>query len=174
MKRFFAVAVFVFALFAGLVAWGAVLPGTQAVERSHVLAAAPDAVFAALDDLSTYAQWSRHVPDGAAVAVGACCGEGASLAWEAAGRVGSVDVLQSAPPDVLVVAAQQSEDARVVTYALADGPDGGSLVVARDEADLGGFPFLGRVAARLGRGRLRAAMDAELAALDRFTRPAAK
>lgn len=168
MKRFFLLIAVVFAVFLGIVAWGMTLPDTQTVERSAVMAADPDSVFEALDDPATHARWSPYVPEDADARSDGATGEGATLAFSSPdGRVGSLEVVQSVAPELVLISTLERDDAMMVTYALL--PDGdGTLVVASESRPLNGP--LARVGARLRRGAVEARLDAALRGLQDFTR----
>ena len=164
MKRFLAAAAVVFALFGAVALWGMTLPAVQQVERSAVIDADIERVFAAIDDLPAFAAWSPHIPDGADVQFGERAGEGASLAYGTADghSVGSAEIVQSAPPELVLIALLNRDDTAMLTYALAR-EDGRTLVVAREERALGGV--LARVSARTRRGAAEERVDAGLARL---------
>ena len=172
MKAFFASVGAVFAVFLAVIAWGAVLPATLVVERSAALDAAPADVFDVLEDLGTYPEWSRHLPPGSVPAFGERIGEGAALAWDQGGDAGSVEVMQSVPLELVRLGVQQGRRDAVATLAIAEGADGGTVIVSRDERRLGGFPFLSRVRAKLAAGGVEAQMDTELDRLNRAIPPA--
>ena len=169
MKRFFLLAAVIFALFAAVAAWGASLPELQVVEASASLDVDADSVFDALDDVSTYPDWSHHVPDTAELAFGERTGAGATAAWSGAG-VGSLEILQSVPPELVLVNLQDGDASTVLTYALME-EGGKTLVVAREESELGGFPYLARVRAKLTEGSEATEMQTSLERLGARLQP---
>ena len=175
MKWFFRISAVIFALFGLIVIVGATQSEVQVIERSAVIDADAGAVFDQVDDLRQQARWSHAAPGPdvppSALAFGQQSGAGASAAWEGPKGVGSAEILQSVEPGLVLVSVQTGARAAVLTYAIAE-EGGQTLIVARQEREFGGFPYLDRVAAKLREGRDTAAIDASLAQLATLVREA--
>jgi uncharacterized protein YndB with AHSA1/START domain len=171
MKRFLLALLLIFAVFALAVGIGAALPSTQVIERNRTLTHSVDAVFAVLEDIGTYPEWSSFVPDGAETVMDARYGDGASLLWEKEGALGSLEIVQTSAPDLVALFVQSDRTDRQVTFALIESETGGTLMVIREEQSHGGFPFLDRLGGRLRQGRRGQTLDSSLAALDGIIPP---
>lgn len=156
MTWFFRITGLIFLLFAGVVGAGAFLPGVQTLEASAVSRADPESVFDIVDDLSTHPRWSHAVPDIDGMAFGETVGTDASAAWDAGGAVGSATIVQSIPPELVLVSVESGGDDVVLTYGFGE-ESGGTLLFVKQEREWGGFPYLDRVAGALRRsGDVRA------------------
>lgn len=129
------------ALFVGV---GILLPGTVEVTRSVEIAAAPDDVFAFLDDLDAWTEWTPW-GDVQSRLEGPPSGPGARRVWDDP-RLGSgsLTIVGANPPhsvDYLVEVEGGSLrfEGRITVEARA----GGSLVTWTERADLGWNPLLG-------------------------------
>ena len=77
-------------------------PDTFSIERSAVMNAAPDKVFAQINDLHNWAAWSaweKKDPNMKKTFSGAAAGKGAVYGWEGNGNVGkgSMEITESIP-----------------------------------------------------------------------------
>ena len=141
-------AVFVAAL-AALLVYAATRPGTLVVQRSLRIAAAPDKVFALVNDLGRWAAWSPYEKKDPAMKrtlSGPASGKGAIYAWEGNKNVGKgrMEIADAAPPSRIAIdlsfekpfAAQN-----VVVFSFE--PQGGATVVTW--AMRGRSPFMAKL-----------------------------
>jgi hypothetical protein len=131
-------AVFVLAV-AALLAYAATRPGTLEVRRSASIKAAPDKIFALVDDLGRWAAWSPYEKKDPAMKrtlSGPPSGKGAIYAWDGNKDVGKgrMEIADTAPPgrvtinldfekpfaghNVVVFTFEPKGDATAVTWAM--------------------------------------------------------
>ena len=89
---------------AAFAAYVAMLPSQFAVERSAIIAAPPQAVFAQVNDFHKWQEWSPWAkldPNAKAVFEGKDAGEGASFSWDGNSEVGSgkMTITESKPDE---------------------------------------------------------------------------
>jgi hypothetical protein len=104
MLRTFLLAIF--ALLAGLLLWGGLLPAKFHVERSTVINAEPAAVYANVNDLSKWEAWSpwaKRDPNAKSVFEGPSSGPGAIMRWDGNDEVGkgALAITEVVPSEVV-------------------------------------------------------------------------
>lgn len=83
-------------------------PGMFRIERSILIQASPDAVFARVDDFRAWRDWSPYEkldPRMSRIYSGPDHGRGAAYAWESKGRAGAgrMEILESSPARRIVI-----------------------------------------------------------------------
>ena len=155
--------------FAGLCAYGYFLPAQQSIERSIEIDAYPDEVFPYINNLQKYPLWSplyAAISDGQIIYGGAAEGIGQSMAWQgSAGDFpsGSQEILQSQSGEFVRVQVNLSGRAATATHALLPDEAGEFVtVLTQSEINLGGFPYLGRIAGKLSQADREGQFDEAL------------
>lgn len=164
MRWFFRITGLIFLVFALLVGFSALLPQTQTIERSQVFDLSVETIFDTVVDLRTHSSWSHLVPESTALAYGQMSGTGASAVWRQQGSVGSIEIQQTIDSSLVLTSVHVGRASHVLTYVLA-AEDTGTIVLLRSDRDLGGFPYLHRLRAKIGEARTAAQMDASLVRL---------
>lgn len=172
MKWFIRGILLVIFLFIGTCIVGFFLPAVQTSERSVEINAHGEDVFARLNDLRSYAQWSPLQPalQGASIIYGGPeMGVGQSMVWKD-GRgehnFGAQEILQSSDLEFVQLSQNLAGRELTVTHAiLAQGRGEGVIVLTKTESALGGFPYLSRVRAKLKSGAADQKLDAALSRL---------
>lgn len=129
------------ALFVGV---GILLPGTVELTRSVEIAAPPDDVFAFLDDLDAWTEWTTW-GDVQSRLEGPPSGPGARRVWDDP-RLGSgsLTIVGANPPHSVDYLVEVEGGAlRFEGRITVEARDGGSLVTWTERADLGWNPLLG-------------------------------
>lgn len=158
-------------LFVAMCVIGFFLPNTQVIERSVEVKAYPEDVFPFLNDLTSYSEWSplhAQLINAEIVYGGADQGLGQTMAWQKGDGqypFGSQEITQSQEGEFVQVKTNLSGQVITATHALLT-EDGESItVLTKSELDLGGFPYLQRVRAKLRESALNQHFDASLTRL---------
>jgi len=142
---------------------GFALPGTWSAERSAVVPAPPDALYALVEAPSAWTRWTAW-PDSGVVAEGPERGVGARLRWDDRELGdGSFEIVEATPPTrvryrVEVQDASMRTDGTLTLAAEA----GGTRVTWREEGDFGWNPLMGywaRLMERVQGRELQKALD---------------
>ncbi len=172
MKWFIRGILLVILLFALTCIAGFFLPAVQTNERSVEISAYAEDVFARLNDLRSYAQWSPLQPalQGANIIYdGPETGVGQSMVWKGgAGEhsFGAQEILQSHDLEFVQLSQNLAGREMTATHAILTQEAGERVIVlTKTESALGGFPYLSRVRAKLKAGAANQDLDAALARL---------
>ena len=151
---------------------GFFLPAIQTHERSAQINAYAEDVFAHLNDLHSYHEWSPLQPalKGANVIYdGPDMGVGQSMVWkDGSGEhsFGAQEILQSSDLEFVQLSQNLAGRELTATHAiLTQGSGEGVIVLTKTETALGGFPYLSRVRAKLKSGNANQELDAALSRL---------
>lgn len=147
MKWLFRIIGLTLVAFLALCVIGAFMPAQQRVDAIVDLDADVLTVYEVVSDLRSYSEWSGvggH--DSEWVFGGAEEGTGQTAAWQSGKAFGSVDILQTEPGEFLLVKTVGPLGEQTVTLALNETADGTRFLIEA-KRELGGFPFIGRVAA---------------------------
>lgn len=171
MKWLIRIIAFILLAFFALCLVGFFLPSKQVLDASVALKADRDTVFEVISDLRSYPEWTGiGGPESEWVFGGAADGTGQTAAWHAGPTFGSLEILQSRPGDfVLVRTIGPLGEMRVTLAVNEDETSTHFLIEAQRE--LGGFPYIGRVASFRQRGNSQAALDRATVGLTQMTSP---
>jgi uncharacterized protein YndB with AHSA1/START domain len=102
------IAIVILVVIAVVLVLAAAKPDAFRVERSAVIDAAPERIFALINDFHQWTAWSpweKIDPDMKRSYSGAAGGEGAAYAWEGNNKVGRgrMEIAQSSPPSRIVI-----------------------------------------------------------------------
>jgi len=149
----------IFLIFAALITVGYFISPVQSIERSIEIDAYPEEVFLFINDLETYSRWSplyAQIKDAQIVYGGAEEGIGQTMAWqgsEGAYPFGSQEIIQSQSGEFVQVKVNLSGREATATHAILPLANGeGVTMLTKSEIELGGFPYLDRVRAKLRQG----------------------
>ncbi len=174
MKWFFRMTGFILALFFLLCAVGAFLPATQRVDRTVMMLVDGDDIYTLISDLKTYPDWSGvGGPESEWVFGGAEDGVGQTAAWQVrntgADRFGSLEILQTASGEYVRVRTIGPLGEQTVTLAIDEGETETAFLIQSERA-LGGFPYLGRIAALRQKSQTEAALERATQGLESLLR----
>ncbi len=155
MKWLFRIIGLIMLAFIGMCVAGYFMPAVQTVERSVRINAYAEDVFPYINDLHNYSGWSplyAAIADAQIVYGGAEEGIGQSMAWQGSSGAfpqGSQEISQSQPGEFVQVIVNLAGREATATHAILPGETGDYVtVLTKSEIDLGGFPYLGRIAAK--------------------------
>jgi len=159
MKWLFRIIALILLAFIGLCLVGMFLPAQQKVQASIAIDADRYEIYDVISDLRSYPEWSGvGGPESEWVFGGAEEGTGQSAAWQAGEAFGSIDILQSTPGEVVLVRTFGPLGEQRVTLALNE-TETDTLMLIEAQRELGGFPYIGRVAALRQKAATQAALD---------------
>jgi polyketide cyclase/dehydrase/lipid transport protein len=150
MLKIIAIAVvIVVALVAGVLAYAATKPDTLRVQRATSIKAAPEKIFALIDDFHSWGVWSPYEKKDPAMKrtlSGAASGQGAVYEWDGNGNVGQgrMEILESSPPAKIAIKLdfiKPFEGHNIAEFALE--PDGDATRVTWTMS--GPSPYIGKV-----------------------------
>lgn len=125
---------------------GAFMSPQQRADATLVLDSDVLTVYEVVSDLRSYPDWSGIGGlDSEWVFGGAEEGTGQTAAWHSGKAFGSVDILQTEPGEFILMKTVGPLGEQTVTLALNEAEDG-TLFLIEATRELGGFPFIGRVA----------------------------
>lgn len=125
---------------------GAFMPAQQRVDASTVLDGDVLSVYEIISDLRSYPEWSGvGGPESEWVFGGADAETGQTAAWNAEENFGSLEILQTEPGRFVVVKTIGALGEQTISLALSEAETGTNFLIEA-ERDLGGFPYLNRVA----------------------------
>jgi len=146
MKWLFRIIALTLLGFIGLCVVGAFMPAQQRVDSSVVVQADTLTVFEIISDLRSYPEWAGlGGPESEWVFGGADFGTGQTAAWQAGPSFGSLDILQTEPGQFVLIKTVGPLGEQTVTLALSEADEGTNFLI-ESSRELGGFPFIGRVA----------------------------
>ncbi len=143
---------FLAVVFTSLILIGLILPGTWAVERSLEMPAAPEQVFAYVNDVARWDAWTDW-PEAAAERFGPPAGVGAGRRWNDAEFGDGVFTIVESVAGERVRYRVEVEDGSMITEGTIalDGLAEGTRVTWRESGDFGWNPILGYVARAMDR-----------------------
>jgi hypothetical protein len=125
---------------------GAFMPSQQRIDKSVVLNSDVLSVYEVISDLRSYPDWSGvGGAESEWVFGGADVETGQTAAWQAGEVFGSLEILQADPGQFVVIKTVGPLGEQTITLALSEA-DVGTNFLIETEHDLGGFPYLNRVA----------------------------
>lgn len=159
MKWLFRIIVFTLLGFVALCVVGAFMPAQQRIDSSAVINADTLTVFEIVSDLRSYPEWTGlGGPDSEWVFGGAEFGTGQTAAWQSGAAFGSLDILQTEPGQFVLLQTIGPLGEQTVTLALSEA-DVGTNFLIESNRELGGFPFIGRVASFRQKAATQQALD---------------
>jgi hypothetical protein len=160
MKWLFRIIGLTLLAFLSLCIIGAFLPAEQRVDTSATLDADVLTVYEVISDLTSYPEWSGvGGPESEWVFDGAEEGMGQTAAWKSGTAFGSVDILQTEPGQFVLVQTVGPLGDQTVTLALSEAEFGTNFLI-ESQRQLGGFPFIGRVASLRQKAATQRALNA--------------
>jgi hypothetical protein len=169
MKWLFRIIGLILLLFVGLCVAGYFIPVRQVVDANVQLDADPYTVFEVVSDLKSYPEWSGiGGPESEWVFGGAADGTGQTAAWQSGARFGSLEILQSTPGEFVLVRTVGPLGEQKVTLAIQESGAMTSFLIEA-QRDLGGFPYIGRVAALRQNVATQEALDRAAMGLEQMT-----
>ena len=125
---------------------GAFMPAQQRVDQNAVLDSDVLSVYEIISDLRSYPEWSGvGGPASEWVFGGADVETGQTAAWQSGGDFGSLEILQADPGQFVVVQLVGPLGEQTLSLALSEAEEGANFLIEAKH-DLGGFPYLSRVA----------------------------
>ena len=125
---------------------GAFMPAQQRVDASVVLESDVLSVYEIISDLRSYSEWSGvGGPESEWVFGGADMETGQTAAWQAQENFGSLEILQAEPGRFVVVKTIGPLGEQTISLALSEAEMGTNFLIEA-KRELGGFPYLNRVA----------------------------
>lgn len=126
---------------------GAFMPAQQRVDASAVINSDVLSVYEIISDLRSYPEWSGvGGPESEWVFGGADVEAGQTAAWQAGERFGSLEILQTSPGQFVLVKTVGQLGDQEISLALSEADTGTNFLIEA-KRDLGGFPYLNRIAA---------------------------
>lgn len=125
---------------------GAFIPPQQRVDANTVLDSDVLSVYEIISDLRSYPEWSGvGGAESDWVFGGADVETGQTAAWQVGESFGSLEILQAEPGRFVVVKTIGALGEQTISLALSEAEVGTNFLIEA-ERDLGGFPYLSRVA----------------------------
>lgn len=125
---------------------GAFMPAQQRVDASVDLDSDVLSVYEIISDLRSYPEWTGlGGPESEWVFGGADVEAGQTAAWQSGEEFGSLEILQTEPGQFVLVKTIGPRGEQEVTLALSESETGTSFLIEA-KRELGGFPFLSRIA----------------------------
>jgi len=138
---------------------GAFMPAQQRVDTSTILESDVLSVYEIISDLRSYPEWSGvGGPESEWVFGGADIETGQTAAWQAGERFGSLEILQTEPGQFVVVKTIGALGEQTISLALSESETGTSFLIEA-KRDLGGFPYLGRIASLRQKSATKSALE---------------
>jgi len=146
MKWLFRSIGLIFLLFVVVCSVGAFMPAQQRVDASIVLDGDVLSVYEIISDLRSYPEWTGvGGPESEWVFGGADIEAGQTAAWQAGENFGSLEILQTDPGRFVLVKTIGDLGEQEISLALSEAETGTNFLIEA-RRDLGGFPYLSRVA----------------------------
>jgi len=147
MKWLFRIIGFILLSFIVLCVIGFFLPAQQKVDASVILDVDRDEVYDVIGDLRSYPEWSGFAgPNSEWVFGGAEVGTGQTAAWQSGTAFGSMEIMQTAPGEFVLLQTLGPQGEQRVSLAI-DETETSTIVLIESQRELGGFPYFSRVAA---------------------------
>ncbi len=163
---FWAAGIFMVAFVVG----GALLPETLDVQRTRVIAASPDKIYALLSEPALWEKWApwfQRNPFLDKKATGNPSGNGAQLAWQGNGHEGRLKVTSSMPVSAVRIKADLAEQGEVDLYMNLKPVPGGTEVTWGLRSEFG-RNYGRRYHGLLMRSTVATEVEAGLTALDDY------
>ena len=158
-------------VFISICVFGAFIPAQQRVDASTVLDSDVFSVYEIISDLRSYPEWSGvGGPESAWVFGGADVETGQTAAWQAEGRFGSLEILQTEPGQFVVVKTIGGSGEQTISLALSEAGTGTNFLIEA-KRDLGGFPYLSRIASLRQKTATRQALERATDGLSQMVEP---
>ena len=165
MKWLFRIIGLTLLIFISLCVAGAFMPAQQRVDSSIVIKSDVLTVYEMLSDLQSYPDWTGiGGPNSEWVFGGADFGTGQTAAWQSGEAFGSLDILQTEPGQFVLVQTIGPLGEQTVTLALSEAEIGTNFLIEATR-ELGGFPYIGRVASLRQKAATQTALDDATAGL---------
>jgi hypothetical protein len=171
MKWLFRIIALTLLVFVSVCIAGAFMPAQQRVDASTVLDSDVLGVYEILSDLRSYPEWSGvGGPESEWVFGGADSETGQTAAWQAGERFGSLEILQTEPGKFVIVRTIGALGEQTISLALSEAETGTNFLIEA-ERDLGGFPYLGRIASLRQKAATKAALEQATLGLAQMVEP---
>jgi hypothetical protein len=169
MKWLFRIIGFILFAFVALCVAGFFIPARQNIDATVTLNADPYTVFEVVSDLKSYPEWSGiGGPESEWVFGGSTDGTGQTAAWQSGARFGSLEILQSTPEAFVLVRTIGPLGEQRVTLAIRESGETTNFLIEA-QRDLGGFPYIGRIAALRQNAATQAALNRATMGLEQMT-----
>lgn len=144
---------------------GAFMPAQQRVDASTVLDSDVLSVYELLSDLRSYPEWSGvGGPESQWVFGGADMETGQTAAWQAGERFGSLEIMQTEPGKFVIVKTMGPLGEQTIFLALSEAEIGTNFLI-QAKRELGGFPYLRRVASIRQKSMTKKALEQAVSGL---------
>lgn len=171
MKWFFRSIVLTLLIFISVCICGAFVPAQQRVDSSAILDSDVLSVYEIISDLRSYPEWSSvGGPESEWVFGGADVETGQTAAWQAKDKFGSLEILQVDPGRFVVVKTIGGLGEQTISLALNEAESGTSFLIEA-KRDLGGFPYLSRIASLRQKSATREALERATEGLSEMVEP---
>jgi hypothetical protein len=151
--------------------YGAFIPAQQRVDASTVLDSDVLSVYEIISDLRSYPEWSGvGGPESEWVFAGADVETGQTAAWRAEENFGSLEILQAEPGRFVVVKTVGALGEQTISLALSEAETGTNFLIEA-KRNLGGFPYLSRVASLRQRSSTKDALVEATDGLSQMVEP---
>jgi len=122
------------------------MPAQQRVDASAILDSDELSIYEILSDLRSYPEWSGvGGPESEWVFGGADIETGQTAAWHSGDQFGSLEILQAEPGRFVVVKTVGPLGEQTISLALSEAETGTNFLIEA-KRELGGFPYLSRIA----------------------------
>lgn len=146
MQWLFRSIAFTLFVFVAVCIFGAFMPAQQRVDASAVLETDVLSIYEIISDLRSYPEWAGvGGPESEWVFGGADVEAGQTAAWQAGENFGSLEILQTEPGRFVLVKTIGGLGEQEISLALSEAETGANFLIEA-RRDLGGFPYLSRVA----------------------------
>lgn len=150
---------------------GAFMPAQQRVDKSVILDSDALSVYEIISDLRSYPEWSGFGgPNSEWVFGGADVETGQTAAWQAGKDFGSLEILQAEPGQFVIVNTIGPMGEQTISLALSEAETGTNFLIEAKH-DLGGFPYLSRVASFRQKATTQDTLDLATTGLAQMVEP---
>ena len=171
MKWFIRAIAIILLVFISACVAGAFMPAQQRIDKGVVLDSDVLSVYEIISDLRSYPEWSGFGgPDSEWVFGGANVETGQTAAWQSGDNFGSLEILQADPGQFVVVKTVGPSGEQTVSLALSEA-DVGTNFLIEATYDLGGFPYLGRIASFRQKSAAQKALNLATTGLAQMVEP---
>lgn len=158
-------------VFVGICVIGAFMPAQQRVDSSIDLNSDLLSVYEIVSDLRSYPEWSGvGGPESEWVFGGADFETGQTAAWQAGERFGSLEILQTDPGRFVLVKTNGPLGEQTISLAINESETGTNFLIEANR-ELGGFPYLNRIASIRQKSATRAALQRATTGLAEMVEP---
>lgn len=171
MKWLFRSIGFTLLVFLSICVVGAFMPAQQRVDASAILDTDVLSVYEIISDLRSYPEWSGvGGPDSEWVFGGADVEIGQTAAWQAEENFGSLEIFQAEPGRFVVVNTIGPLGEQTISLALSESESGTNFLIEA-KRDLGGFPYLSRIASVRQKSATKKALERATEGLSQMVEP---